>query len=131
MISGELTYNSVNVILVVTCLVSIALAFKLIPDKRSRTLFIVACILIVLAGIVLPFTLSVYRMGPMAHLSDAVGKSEGMRAKVDYFKDLALLGYVFEVVAIGLFVGMAKRLITLQKAEQSGAVEESGEEAQQ
>ncbi len=130
MITGENVYFSVNTVLALTGIVSIVLAFKLIPDKRSRNLLILAFLLITVVGILMPICLKIYRMAPLASISDTMKRSEGLTQKVARFQDLAMLGYVFEVVAVGVFMSVARKFVSLRAAEQPEAAEKSGEEGQ-
>ena len=132
MIPSTYVYNGVNLILGVVCLVSIILAFKAIPDKRGRLFLIVGCLLIILSGALLVFCLKVFKMYTLAWTATALraeGKEDAFET-VLMFKDLSLLGYVMEVAALGLFAGVAKRLVSLRPGEAAQSEETEGEATQ-
>ena len=127
MIPSSYVYNGVNLILGVVCLISIILAFKMIPDKRVRLFLIIAAVLIIVSGGLMSFCLNVFKMLAPAEAADFLrinGSTDSVK-KVLFFKDLSLLGNLFEVVALGLFAGIAKRLVSLK-----GIEETEGEAAQ-
>jgi len=132
MIPSSYVYNGVNIILGVVCLIAIIFSFKAIPDKRVRLLVIVGSVLIILSGALLSFGLNVFKMYTLAWTATTFrmeGKEDALET-VLLFKDLSLLGYVFEVVAIGLFAGIAKRLYSLRAGTAPEGEEMEGEAAQ-
>ncbi|UCD57413.1 MAG: hypothetical protein JSV16_16680 [Candidatus Hydrogenedentota bacterium] len=120
MVTSAFVYNGVNVVLAVACLVSIFLVFRFVPDSRARLLLMAACVLIILTGGILVFCLKVYKMLSIAYTAEAAGMETGVLEQVILFRDLALLGSIFELVAIGLLAGASKRLISLQTGELTG-----------
>jgi len=130
MITGGLMFNGVNAIFALTGIVGIVLAFKLIPDKRSRNLLIVAFSLITLGGILMPVCFYFSKLKPIGNLADAFGGYEGLGDKFAFFRYLSLLGFLFEAIALALFAGATKKILALRTADGSGAAEQSGGEAQ-
>jgi len=120
MLSSALLYNWVNIALGVTCVVSIALAFRSIPDKGPKKLFIIGLILILLTAIFMPICLHILKLHSAAQLGVTVGKIEQETLDMIYrFGDLATIGSVLELLEIILLVGVSKRLILQHVARRS------------
>ena len=124
MISSELMFNGVNVVLAVACLVSLFLVSKFVPDKRARVLLIVAAILIILSAPALTIALKIYKITPVAMLGDATRVTDGAAKTTTSFRYLSLLGSLFELIAIILFAAAARRLFSPPTAEPEPAGEE-------
>jgi hypothetical protein len=119
-VSSSFTYNWVNIVLAMVCVIAIALAFKFVPDKRSRGTLIGGLILIVLTSAILIVSLKIFRLHGTVGLGEAIGKVEGgTYAMVRRFRDIALLGNVCEFIAFCLFAGTARRLLSLRTRGQS------------
>lgn len=120
MITGKFAFNGVNIILAVTCLISLILVFKFVPDKRSRLLLAIAFVLIILAGSIFSFSVRIYALYAKAYIGELVGRVEmGTSDRVAVFKDVALLANAFDLIAAGLFIGVSKRLISLKTRERA------------
>jgi hypothetical protein len=118
MITGKFAFNGVNIVLALTCLISLILVFKFVPDKRSRLLLAIAFVLIILAGGIFSYCVKIYALYAKAYIGELLGRVEqGTSDKVAMFKDVALLANVFELIAAGLFIGVSKRLISLRSRE--------------
>jgi hypothetical protein len=130
MIAGKIMFNGVNVIFALTGIVGIVLAFKLIPDKRSRNFLIVAFLFMILGGILMPACYFVSKFMPVAGLADMVGKTEGFSDKLAPIKYLYVFGFLFEAMAMALIAGVTKKMLALRTADGSGVAEQSGGEAQ-
>jgi len=118
MISAELFYIVVNVVLAAVCVVSIVLAFKYVPDKGIRNLLIVALVLLILSGGALSFCQKIFRLYSVAYMGDMYGVTDGAVQKVDQFRILLPIGNMFELMAIALCAFVGKKLITLRTGEQ-------------
>ncbi len=120
MLTSASLYNGVSIALGVTCVVSIALAFRSIQDKGPKKLFIISLVLLLLTSILMPICLKVVKLHAPAQLGVAAGKIEQATLDMIYrFGDLATIGGVLELLAIILLVGVSKRLILQHVARRS------------
>lgn len=120
MLSSALLYNGVSIALGVTCVVSIALAFRSIQDKGPKKLFILSLVLLLLTSILMPICLKIVKLHSAAQLGVAVGKVEQATLDMIYrIADLATIVSVLELLAIILLVGVSKRLILQHVARRS------------
>jgi type III secretory pathway component EscS len=130
MISGEMTYYAVNVALVVGGIIAIALARRRITDSQTRKLMTVALSLMVLAGILMSICQKIYRWAPSAYTADQMGITEGLHGKIMIFRHLSSLGYMLEIVAIAIFVILAKKLVSNLSADDAKISGDTAEEVQ-
>jgi hypothetical protein len=119
MISAEHYYFAVSAVLALACLAGIFLAGKHIPEKRLRTLMIVALVFMILSTGILSLCQKVFRYLDLAAAGDAVGATQGAFAKVDQFRFLFPFGNLFELAAIGIFLFVAKQVISLRAGDRS------------
>jgi hypothetical protein len=117
MISSHVMYNGVNVVLAVACLISLFLVSKFVPDKRTRTLLIVALILMFLSAPALIMGLRIFKITPAAVLGDGLGMTDGASDMTKNFRYVGLLGSLCELIAIVLFAAAAKRLFSPRAEE--------------
>ena len=130
MIPGELTYYIVHGILVAAGIVSIVIARKRIPDKRTRKNMIIALSLISFSGILMSVCQKIYRLAPSAYTADTVGITEGLHGKVLIFRHLASLGYIMDVAVIAMLIVLAKKILSNQTADPVKSSEDAAEEVQ-
>lgn len=117
MINSAMVYDAVNVILALASLVGLILLGKFIPSKRVRTMLAIALILIILASPIYMVCLRVFKLYEIAYAGEMIGKVEkGTFARVMRFRDIAVLGHVFEFVSIALIVGASKVMFALPHA---------------
>jgi len=118
MIGAEQFYIAINVIIGVACLVSIFLAIRYVPANGGRGMLILALVLLIISGAIMSFCQHIFRLYSVAHMADLSTGAEHFK-EVDIFRNLLPLGNILEVVAIGLFALVARKMVSLGVAAQA------------
>ncbi|RJP67845.1 MAG: hypothetical protein C4532_13935 [Candidatus Abyssobacteria bacterium SURF_17] len=117
MINAAVVYDAVNVLLALASLVGLILLGKFIPSRRVRIVVAIALILIILTSPIYMLCMRVFKLYEVAYAGEMIGKVEkGTFAKVMRFRDIAVLGHVFEFISIALIVGASKVMLALPRA---------------
>lgn len=121
MISGAFTYDAVNIVLAVTGLLSLFLVVRLLPDKNAKLLLVIALIMVILSGVILLVAMRMYKYSIIVFAAEELGKVEaGTVARWENLCDIFLVGNVFELVVVALFVSISKRLASLRNGAAMG-----------
>jgi hypothetical protein len=125
MISGDFLYNGMNLLLAAVALMCIFLAPKLLGAGGARRKLVGACILLILSGAIFSVSLRMFRLSTLAYFGEAVQRAEaGTYQMTDNFKNIALVGNVFDLAAVILLAGVSRSLLRREKdsgSEKEGA----------
>ena len=120
MISGDLAYNGMNLLLVVAALVSLLLLPKFVSKGATRRKVAVGMILLLVASIIFIVSLRIYRLQSVAYMGATLGKIDQEKFQfVDRFKNIALLGNLLELAAVA-FLASAARALPFRRSGDSG-----------
>jgi hypothetical protein len=112
MISGMYFYYWVNGLIALAALASAFLLPRLLNEGGSKLKVVAASVLLILSGVIFSVSLRIFKLAEIAYAGEGLGRAkEGTYAFVSSFKDIALVGNIFELLAIILLASLARALM--------------------